>query len=207
MPKVNRPCGDCSTVATGLAHRKRIRTSIRYPAKVFLRRNMSIENAKELITQVKDHNGCTSPYAAELLEQAIAALDEPVCKTCGDSGVVCDDEDLGGHAVTNNPCPDCQKPACGEPDESQSEFTKRCRNEYCCPCTEDEECGKDFEKALNIIDRLEKEKKQLADKIKKLEYCLSKMVSFYGGLADTVGFDEDARQAVDNARKALKEKE
>ena len=41
-------------------------------------------------------------------EEALAELSKPKCLTCNDTGVVCDDEDLGGHAVTNSPCPDCK---------------------------------------------------------------------------------------------------
>jgi len=49
---------------------------------------------------------------------------KPKCLTCNDTGVVCDDEDLGGHAVTNSPCPDC-KP---EPIKLTEEWKNKAKN-------------------------------------------------------------------------------
>ena len=85
---------------------------------------MDIQKARELLREAEiniakcvcDTEEPNASNAIDKISQALSLLDEPVCKTCGGSGVVSDGCGCGYCDVplTKQPCPDCQQPPAGE---------------------------------------------------------------------------------------------
>lgn len=58
-------------------------------------------------------------------DQALSALDEPVCEACRDTKEVWDTQEFGGREVGDKiPCPDCQQPPASEFVKSVKEYVR-----------------------------------------------------------------------------------
>jgi hypothetical protein len=140
--------------------------------------DVEVEKAIKLLNKIKrPHENELCPQwwikkeILDYVDQALAELSKPKCMTCNDTGVVCDDEDLGGHAVTNNPCPDCKPeptnicPECGEPDiKTFVDKVNFGTIDIYCPIKECNACG--FKWTDNISDEVYEKNKTEIDRLK-----------------------------------------
>jgi len=89
--------------------------------------NLQLKRIKNILQKHVIFSGGLVSIPEENYKKILAELSKPKCMTCNDTGVLCDDEDLGGCAVTNRPCPDCQP----EPTTVQAELTKEATKFLC----------------------------------------------------------------------------
>ena len=143
---------------------------------------MDVEKAKSCFRWIIEKSAHLT-NAKEYAELGLAALDEPVCKTCGGSGKLttgnwycykCNKKVASKEVIEKchntcgtpvlwkaEPCPDCQQPPAGELRERAEQ----------CKVTEDYMAGVDPNEILDLYDRLDRLESRLAKRgeaIKKI---------------------------------------